>query len=241
MYCKTEGIVLHGIKYGDTGRIVTVYTEAFGRTSFILQGIHSKKSQGKANLLQPLFLLELEVDHRQGRELQRAREIKIWHPYQTLPFDVVKSSQAIFIAEMLYRVLKEEEARPELFEFLSHSFRIFDLMREGMANFHLVFLIHLTRFMGFSPSNNYSDKRNIFDMASGSFTESKPPHPHFLGPEDSIILSELINISFEEMGHINLNSGTRNLILVKIIEYFSLHLGIRLQVKSLQVLHELFS
>lgn len=241
MYYKTEGIILHGIKYGDTGRIVTVYTESFGRTSFILQGIHSKKSTGKANLLQPLFLLELEVDHRQGRELQRAREIKIKHPYQTLPFDVVKSSQAIFIAEVLYKVLKEEEPRPELFEFLSHSFRIFDLLREGISNFHLVFLIHLTRYMGFAPNNNYSVNRNIFDMVSGSFTEYKPSHPHFMEAEESRILSELTNISFEEMSRISLNSVSRNLLLLKIIDYFSLHLGIRLQIKSLHVLHELFS
>jgi len=241
MFCKTEGIVLHGIKYGDTGRIVTVYTEAFGRTSFILQGIHSKKSSGKANLLQPLFLLELEVDHRQGRELQRAREIKIRHPYQTLPFDVVKSSQAIFLAEVLYKVLKEEETRPELFEFLSHSFRIFDLMKEGIANFHLVFLIHLTRYMGFAPNNNYAINRTIFDMASGSFTERKPPHLNYLEPEESRILSEIAIISFDEMGQIILTSVTRNLMLIKMIDYFSLHLGIRLQIKSLQVLHELFS
>ena len=241
MYCKTEGIVLHGIKYGDTGRIVTVYTESFGRTSFILQGIHSKKSSGKANLLQPLFLLELEVDHRQGRELQRAREIKIMHPYQALPFDVVKSSQAIFLAEILYKVLKEEEARPELFEFLSHSFRILDLMREGVANFHLAFLIHLTRYMGFAPTNNYSQQRTIFDMASGSYTESKPPHPHFLESEESKKLFEIANTSFEELGQIELNSVSRNLMLIRVIDYFSLHLGIRLQVKSLLVLRELFS
>ena len=241
MYCKTEGIVLHGIKYGDTGRIVTVYTEAFGRTSFLLQGIHSKRSSGKANLLQPLFLLELEMDYRQGKELQRAREIKFRHPYQSLPFDVVKSSQAIFLAEILYKVLKEEEARPELFEFLSHSFQILDLMREGVANFHLIFLIHLTRYMGFAPNNNYAVNRTIFDMVSGAFSENRPPHPHYLEPGESKILSEIMNISFDEIGQIGLTSVSRNLLLLSIIDYFSLHLGVRLQIKSLQILHDLFT
>src|SRR5665647_677979 len=110
MFHKTEGIVLHGLKYGDSGKIVTVYTEVFGRCSFILQGIHSKKSSNKANLLQPLFLLDMEIDHRQGRELQRAREICTNHPYQTVPYDIVKTSQAIFLAELLFKVLKEEDA-----------------------------------------------------------------------------------------------------------------------------------
>ncbi len=241
MYYKTEGIVLHGIKYGDTGRILTVYTEAFGRTSFILQGIHSKKSTTKANLLQPLFLLEMEVDHRQDRELQRARELKIRHPYQTIPYDVIKSSQAIFLAEMLYKVLKEEEARAELYHFLNHSFQIFDLLTEGVANFHLVFLIQLSRYMGFAPTNNYMERRSFFNMVSGSFVENRPPHSYYLDPEESQTLSEIASGSYEEIGNLTLTSSKRNLMLTKIIEYFSLHLGIRVEIKSLQVLHDLFS
>ena len=241
MYSKSEGIILHGIKYGDSGRIVTVYTEAFGRCSFLLQGIHAKKSTGKANLLQPLFLLEMEVDHRQGRELQRAREIKIRYPYQTVPFDVVKASQAIFLAEVLYRVLREEEARHELYHFLSNSFQIFDLLREGTANFHLSFLIQLSRYMGFAPTNNCTDERTFFDMASGTFTANRPIHPHFLDPAEGQILSEFVNTPYEEIGKISLSSSMRNLLLLKMIDYFSLHLGIRLQIKSLDVLRELFS
>ena len=81
----------------------------------------------------------MEIDHRQGRELQRAREIRTNHPYQTVPYDIVKASQAIFLAELLFKVLKEEEARPKLFQFLSHSFQIFDLLQHGEANFHFAF------------------------------------------------------------------------------------------------------
>jgi len=241
MFDKTEGIVLCGLKYGDNGSIVTVYTEVFGRSTFILQGIHAKKSSGKANLLQPLFLLEMEVEHRQGRELQRAREIKICHPYHTVPYDIVKSSQAIFLAEFLYKVLKEEEPRAELFQFLNHSFQIFDLLQKGAANFHLAFLIQLTRYMGFEPANNYTAKRSFFDMASGSFSENKPPHPYYLESSESMIFSDVINSTYEEIGNINLTSALRNQLLHKMIDYFSLHLGIRLQVKSLEVLRELFS
>jgi DNA repair protein RecO (recombination protein O) len=241
MFHKTEGIVLHGLKYGDSGRIVTVYTEAFGRCSFILQGIHAKKSSNKANLLQPLFLLDMEIDHRQGRELQRAREIRTNHPYNTVPYDIVKASQAIFLAELLFKVLKEEEARPELFQFLSHSFQILDLLQRGVANFHFAFLIQLTRYMGFAPTDNFSEERQFFDMSSGLFAANQPPHTYFLEPQESRILAKLMACSYEEIGNISLNSSQRNRILIKIIDYFSLHLGIHLQIKSLDVLRELFS
>lgn len=241
MYIKTEGIVLYGIKYGDSGKIVTTYTEAFGRSTFLLQGIHAKKSSGKANLLQPLFLLEMEADHRQGRELQRARELRICHPYQTIPYDIVKSSQAIFLAELLYKVLKEEEPRAELFRFLSHSFQIFDLTREGISNFHLVFMIQLTKYLGFTPTDSYTEERPFFDMVSGHFLEKKPGQPHFLEPAEGKILAEILNLSYDEMSKITISSPQRNLLLVKMIEYYSLHLGIRLHIKSLDVLHELFA
>jgi len=241
MFYKTEGIVLHGLKYGDSGKIVTVYTAAFGRCTFILQGIHARRSNNKANLLHPLFLLELEVDHRQGRELQRAREIRIKYPYQSVPYDVVKSSQAIFLGELLYRVLKEEESREELFQFLSHSFQMLDLIQNGAANFHLLFMIQLSRYMGFEPANNFSEKRQYFNMVTGNFTEIRPLHSNYLSPEESRILSEIIGCSFDQLEKIVLSSTQRNQFLQKMIDYFSLHLGIRLQLKSLEVLHEIFA
>lgn len=241
MFYKTEGIVLHGLKYGDNGRIVTVYTESFGRCSFILQGIHAKKSANKVNLLQPLFLLEMEIDHRQGKELQRARELKISHPYQFVPFDIVKSSQAIFLAELLYKVLKEEESRAELFQFLNNSFQILDLLQKGAANFHLAFLIQLTRYMGFAPTANFEEGRQFFDMISGTFTSGKPPHVYYMEQEECRIFSAFLNSSYEDIGHIALTVTQRNILLLKMIDYFSLHLGIKLQIKSLEILRELFS
>ena len=241
MYSKSEGIVLHSLKYGDTGRIVTVYTEGFGRCSFLLQGLHAKKSANKANLLQPIFLLEMEMDHRQGRTLQRARELRISHPYHTVPYDIVKSSQAIFLAEFLYKVLREEEARTELFQFLSHSFQILDLLQPGAANFHLLFLLQLSRYMGFGPGNNYAIDRPFFDMASGSFSGIKPIHPNYLNAGESKVFAEMLEVSYEESGRVVLTATLRNQLLLKIIDYYSLHLGITVQVKSLEVLHELFS
>lgn len=241
MYSKTEGIVLHGTKYGESGRIITAYTEAFGRTSFIVHGTHSKKSAGKANLLQPLFLLDLEIDHRNDRELHQVKELRIGYPYQTIPYDVIKSSQAIFLAEFLYRVLREEESRPELYQFLQHSFRIFDLIREGSANFHLSFLLQLSRYLGFAPVRNWGDGQPVFDLASGSFTGLPPAHPYHAGEAESRIIASLVNTPYEDIGKITLNAATRDQLIGMLIDYYSLHLGMKLKINSLEVLKELFS
>ncbi len=240
MLHKTKGIVLHSLKYGDSGLVVTLYTEAFGRMSFLLQGVRSKKSPRRGNLIQPLFQLDLEVDHKPDRELQRVREMKIALPYSTIPFEIGKSTQALFLAEILNKVLKEEESRPELFHFLITSLQLFDLLEEGSANFHLLFLIQLSRFLGFGPTTNFCPSEPIFDLIAGSFVARPPSHPHFMNREESLLFAELLDMNYPESKSLHLNKEIRNSLLNLIIDYYSLHLGINLNIKSLEVLHELF-
>ncbi len=236
MLQKTRGIVLHSLKYGESGLITTIYTEGFGRMSFIMQGIHGKKSAIKANLLRQLSLLEMEVDYKQGRELQRVREIKISTPFIALPYEIAKSSQALFLSELLHKVLREEESRPELFQFLYHSIQVLDLMEKGIANFHLIFLIQLSRYLGFEPINNYSESNPYFDMMAGKFAISPPDHPWFLKNQESQALSQLLGLNYQNSAEFKPNQTFRPKILPMILEYYGLHLGNKLNIKSLEVL-----
>src|SRR5660397_174261 len=102
MLATTEGIVLHFIKYGESSVIATIYTRDFGRQSYMINAARSKKSKNKASLLQPLFLVDLVAYQKQSRELHRVKELKSNQPYQNIPFDITKSSLAIFLAEVLY-------------------------------------------------------------------------------------------------------------------------------------------
>jgi len=241
MIQKTRAVVLHTLKYGDTGLVVTVYTESSGRMALLLQGTRSKKSPRKANLLQPLFLIDCEIEHKAGRELQRAKELKIAEPYITIPFDITKSTEAIFIAEVLYKILKEEEAHPELFTYVYHSLRFLDLMTEGITNFHLVFLVQLTRFLGFSPENNHSETNLFFDLVAGTFVGKSPLHRYFMDSHTSALFSQLIKINFNNCNQYLINSKERKELLNLIIEYYSLHFGTTVKINSLEVLQELFA
>ena len=113
MLAATEGIVLHYIKYGESSVIATIYTKDFGRQTYIINAARSKKSQNKAGILQPLFLVDLVTYQKQTREMQRIKEIKNTPVYQNIPFQVAKSSQAIFLAEMLYKTLMAQESSPK--------------------------------------------------------------------------------------------------------------------------------
>jgi DNA repair protein RecO (recombination protein O) len=136
---KTRGIVLQQIKYSDSQIIAHIYTEQFGRQAFMFRRAKSKKSGNSLNFLQPLFLLEIEAQIKDKRQIQRARELRNYPHFNNIPFDITKSSIAIFLAEILSRVLKEEEANAELFNFLYHSVLLLDEEKEHFANFHLLF------------------------------------------------------------------------------------------------------
>jgi len=239
MLQKTRGIVLHSLKYGETGMITTIYTEAFGRMSFIMQGIHGKKSSVKGNLLKQLFLLEMEVDFKQGREIQRVKEIKNLSPFGSIPFGIVKSSQALFLAELLNKVLREEESRPDLFEFLFRSIQVLDLLEDGISNYHLLFLIQLTRYLGFAPINNFSASNQFFDMIAGKFVLSPPAHPWFLKNPESSVLAQLIGMSYQNSPEFKPDQGLRNILLDFVLEYYGLHLGNKLNLKSPEILKEI--
>jgi DNA repair protein RecO (recombination protein O) len=239
MLQKTRGIVLRSLKYGETGMITTIYTEAFGRMAFIMQGIHGKRTAVKGNLLKQLFLLEMEVDFKQGRELQRVKEIKNVSPFGSIPFGIVKSSQALFLAELLEKVLREEESRPDLFGFLFRSIQVLDLLEDGVNNFHLIFLIQLTRYLGFGPSNNYSESNQLFDMIAGKFVLLPPAHPWFLQKHESSVIAQLIGMSYQNSTEFKPDQGLRNVLLDFVLEYYGLHMGNKLNLKSLEIFREI--
>ena len=240
MLQKTRGIVLHSLKYGETGMITTIYTESFGRMSFLMQGIRARKSKVKGNHLQALFLVELEVYYKPGRDLQRIRELKNAGPFSSIPFEITKSTQAIFLAEILNKVLREEESRPELFEFLFYSIQILDLLTEGISNFHLIFLVQFSRFLGFGPTNNFSDEVPYYDLMAGIFVSITPSHPHFLNKKESSVFSILLSMSYEKSAELRFDQAIRNILPERILEYFSLHIGTNLNLKSLDILREIF-
>lgn len=153
MLHKSKGIVLHFIRYSDTSIIAKIYTEAFGLQSYIVNGVRSKSAKNKIALFQPLTLLDLVVYHKENSTLQRISEMRCAEPYQSIPFEVYKSSIALFTAEILQKTLKEEVSNNLLFEFLYHSLHALDQLTSATAkNFHVLFLLRYAAYLGFYPT-----------------------------------------------------------------------------------------
>jgi DNA repair protein RecO (recombination protein O) len=247
MLYSTRGIVFHSVKYSESSVIVKIYTGLFGLQSYLFKGIRNPKSKVKPGLFQALTLLDLVVYHKEKHSLQAVKEIRLAHPYQTIPFDIRKSSVALFINELIYKAIREEEANPSLFEFLWASCQQLDETNEPVSNFHLLFAIQLCHYLGIFPQMNQSPKFPIFNLREGLFQSSIPEHPHYLDQGNSLLFNDLLETcnrqslkssiptnpeiciapfgvaqNFEPLQY--LKPETRNRLLETILLYYQLHL-----------------
>ena len=240
MFCTTRGIVLHSIPYTDTSAIIYMYTEAFGRASYMVSRRRSKKSPLVKSLFIPLSVLDLEVEHLNKREIHRIKEARVCLPLQEILCDPIKNVLALFLSEFLFRVVKETEPDPRLFCFLYDSIQVLECADKGVANFHLVFLLRLLRYLGIFPNIENRRAGYYFDMLNSVFTVDQPAHPHFLGKEDTEVFARLLKMSYENMSLYVFSRQERVRIIQKILEYYHLHLPDFAEIKSLAVLQSLF-
>lgn len=240
MLQKTKGIILHQIKYTDSGVIAQAYTRNFGRQSLMIKGMRSRKS-GKHNVLfQPMFILELVFYYRESREIQMLKEFSVSHSPANIYADVKKSCIAVFLSEILASVLKEETPNFELFDFIEDSIKYLDNCGSGYANFHIAFLIGLSSFLGFEPGTRTDPENKYFDLLNGTFVPLPPVHSAYADPHVSDILAEFFRASFDQMKSIPLTGSLRNEVLETIIRYFSVHLPGLKKINSLDILKEIF-
>ncbi|EKF55157.1 DNA repair protein RecO [Galbibacter marinus] len=238
MIITTKAIVLSAIKYGDSSLIVRLFTESDGMKSYMVRGVlSSRKGKFKKGYFQPLTILEVVANHRNKGTLEGLRDVKLYSAYRSLQTDVIKSSLGMFLSEMLVVSLQEEEKNQPLFDFISKGFIWLDT-NEKIANFHIVFLLELTKYLGFYPDTsgiNYP----YFDLKEGDFTPT-------LRSEvvDGAILEDFkkfLDTDFQSASEIKLNRQSRGLLLDQIIRYYQYHLVAFKKPKSLEILPEIFT
>ena len=240
MIHQTKGIVFSQLKYGETSIIVQIYTAKFGRQAYIVKGGRSRKSISKSNLFRPFFLLDMEVYHREGKNIQSLKEVRLCENLNNLVFDVYKSAMVLFLTEVCSKVIREEEANSDLFVFLYNSIRYLDLTEEPIKRFHLYFLSKLTRFLGFFPQLNWSEENAYFDMDNGFFVPEYKTHAHCLNLAISSKLNSLFNASIDLVNDLQMNKEDVDEILRAVLNFYALQIDGFSNLKSLSVLRELF-
>lgn len=238
---KFCGIVLRTIKYSDNLMVADIYTKSRGRVAFLVPVSRSKRSKVRSVLFQPLTMLSFSAPYRMGKTMSRISEVQLYKPYTSIPFDVVKSSVALYLAEFLSLVLHEEEGNSDIFNFIDNALTWFDLTQKGYTDFHILFLMRLTLLLGIYPNVENYRKGAYFDLAAGCLVYDHPLHGRFLSVEDTENFVEFMNMDFSSLHSFSLNRKARGEYLTLIHTYYRLHIPGFVEPKSVDVLREFFS
>lgn len=240
MLTKTQAIVLHAIKYGETRLIVDMFTKVFGRQAFIVSIPKTPKGKVKKQFFQPLTILEIETDIRPRQQLQKLHDVRLAAPFASIPFEPDKLAISLFVAEFLYYALRSEQRNELLYEYLENSIVWLDGQQLNFANFHLVFLLRLTRFLGFYPNlDDYKDG-DYFDLRESVFMPMPPVHRDFLHPEEAQKVQLMMRMDFPTMHLFRMSHQERNRLLEVSLKYYRLHLPDFPEMKSIEVLQALY-
>lgn len=228
------------MKYGESSMIAHLLTEEAGRQSFIVQGVRSKRGRGsKAALLQPLFCVEYVGSRSPMSELHRFSELRSGMTLMKIPYDIRRSTIALFVAELIYRVVRENESNEPLFNFIWGAIEALDRVEEGLANFHLYLLANLSKHLGFTPLGEWRDG-GVIDIIEGSFTNYLPSHGNYISNSEAQIFDALLKMDVTMLGELRLNREQRVAFLESLIKYYGYHLDIIYEVQSIKILQEIF-
>ncbi|MFZ9002858.1 MAG: DNA repair protein RecO [Robiginitalea sp.] len=239
MRIRTKAIVLSTLKYGDHSLIAKAYTSEAGLQSFMLKGIfRSRKGKLKTAFFQPLTQLEIIASTSPSGKLGYIQEALLSYPYTTVHADIRKGTIALFLSEILGQSIREQEPDPALFQFLEASLQWLD-QHDKIANFHIGFLIALTRHLGFYP-DTINLQAPFFDLTEGAFCHEPSLNPCMSG-EELDHFRAFLGTDFDAIHTIRLTQKQRQRLLSQLVSYFEVHLHGFSKPRSLVVLDAVFS
>ncbi|MCG8700093.1 MAG: DNA repair protein RecO [Bacteroidales bacterium] len=221
MILQSEAIVLNSVRYSDSQSIVNLYSEQKGRLAVLVR-ISKKKGRGKMSaLFQPLTIIKADLSISNKREIQTIKDFDtIFVPYHILG-DIKKTAIATFLTELLSKLLYDEQAYQSKYIYLQQSIQLLDYSTEKITNFHIIFLLQFTKFLGIWPDQNDPFLLNLGDKYQ--------------------MVDILLNTSIRDNHMIQFTDSERSFILQEILKYYQLHFTELKGLKSLQVLHDVFS
>lgn len=240
MIIRTRGLVLGHMVYKEQSIICKIYTEELGTKSFIIHNVRSKRNSSNAIFLQPLTLVELEIYGGTKGGLNRIKEHAVSRAFKSIPFNQVKRAITFFVTEVVEKCLKDEQSNHDLFNFLWHSIELFDEQEHNSENFHIFLLLYLSKHLGFYPHERENEQELYFDLLEGKYCITIPPHPHYLGFNETVIWNKLSNAGEHLLFDFKLERGERQIMISNLLAYYRLHVANFNEIVSYKILQQLF-
>lgn len=234
--CKA--IILKTIHYSDTQKIIHAYSREKGFLSLISPSFIFKRKNNPVHLFQ---LTEIEYFENENGNLHKLRTASAVINLPHLYFDIFKMNIILLWGEILDLILKDEGKNEALFDYLVQSAEYLNSTQKDIGNFNLFFLYRLAGLIGFKINTSSWQEGYVFNISDGSFYPQANDTPYISGPNTAKIIFQLCTFPLEEIRNISLNQQARNILLDIILLFYSTHLNVSFNIKSIQVIREVFS
>ena len=240
MIIDDEILIFHALRYSDDQLIVEGLARNYGRVSFVVRISHAPRAKVRHVIFQPMAVLEVQWEEKPRAKLMRPIAARVSQPWSSLHTSPIKAAITLFLAEFLLQVCRHEQSGELFFDYLLHSLTWLDTAEEGFANFHLLFLMRLAQFLGIAP-NTSDNGLPFFDLMEAEFVSRAPAHAYYIYGDEARAFEQLLRMNFSTMHLFQLTRTQRNRILELILTYYRLHIPSLPELKSWEVLREIFT
>lgn len=232
-----QGIIINTIRYKDNAFVCRIFMEHHGLKTFLIQVSKSTKSS-KVNLLQPLMMIEFEAVIKENTQMHKLKDLRLALPLSEIYFNPIKSTMVLFLNEVLSKTIPDDYVNKHLYSFLWEAIKLLDDAIDE-RNFHIWCLLEISRHYGFYPYVE-DENPNYFDLSTAAFVTDRPKHQYYLEGENANSLLALLNKRWHQVQPINMHSSIRKTLLESLVTFLKLHLENLREIKSLEVLHQVF-
>ena len=198
MKYSSRAIALSYIKHGESSIIAKIFTEEKGLQSFIIKGVRNKKSKKKLGLFKALQLSSINATYLPKTSLQYLTDISLLNSQTQEGINMKKNFLSLFVAEVTSKILHENEVDKPLFQFLWNLKNTLATSNEIDPNFPILFMIDLSKYMGFYPLKQREEEEEeedgtYFNLGLGEFTNNTEPRNYYINEENSHYFKALLN------------------------------------------------
>jgi DNA repair protein RecO (recombination protein O) len=252
---STDAVVLRSMKYGETSRIVTLYSKKFGKIKVIAKGARSAKSKFGASL-EPMTHSSIVFYKKEQRELHLLSKSEISKPLLKFGDDGDKLAAGLALVELVNQVMHDEEENLPMFSLLVEALGAVVHASENLLSIFFAFELRLLEIFGYGLNLRGCTRcgRDLVDdeqprgsyilLASGSAMCSECHGALQAGgvkASKEIVRSlvQLQSMPIEAAGEVKLNASMKDEILGLLQTYLQYHIaGVR-TLKSLSLFTDL--
>jgi DNA repair protein RecO (recombination protein O) len=240
MLVKWEGIVIRGVDYGESSKVVTLFTRENGKLAVMARG--SKKARSRLAAVSQLFTHGYYLcTAGPGTGMPDLSQGDVVDSFRQLRQDLNATAYAAYMAELLDRLTHEREANPFLFQLLLHTFRYLDEGRDAEILCR-IFETKMLQIAGISPQLSAcvgcGDQREpyAFSILHGGLLcpacVSTDPYAIAVTPSIWKLLRLFQVFDLERLGEIEVKQATRSQLKHVLRSYMDEHLDLRLKSRS---------